>query len=83
MAEERNLYKTVKIIMCARTLNYCEVKVPLIRPSTAGVPPRRGGGYYLFLPLVWPHGPIGHLGGPAPGVPRQWLILGAGPPRTA
>jgi hypothetical protein len=37
---------------------------------------------YLFLPLVWPHGPIGHLGGPAPGVPRQWPILGAGPPRT-
>jgi hypothetical protein len=38
---------------------------------------------YLFLPLVWPHGPIGHLGGPAPGVPRQWPILGAGPPKTA
>jgi hypothetical protein len=36
---------------------------------------------YLFLPLVWPHGPIGHLGGPAPGVPRKWPILGAGPPK--
>jgi hypothetical protein len=23
---------------------------------------------YLFLPLVWPHGPIGHLGDPAPKV---------------
>jgi hypothetical protein len=61
--------------MCARTLNYCEVKVPLIRPSTAGVPPRRGGGYYLFLPLGWPHGPHGPIGGraksdrgPKPGV---------------
>jgi len=40
-------------------------------------------GAYLFLPLVWPHGPIGHLGGPAPGVSRQWSISGAGPPRTA
>jgi hypothetical protein len=26
---------------------------------------------YLFLPLVWPHGRIGHLGEPAPKVPHQ------------
>jgi hypothetical protein len=29
--------------------------------------------YYLFLPLVWPHGPIGHLGDPAPKVPHQYF----------
>ena len=28
--------------MCVQTRSCCEVKVPLIHPSTAGVPPRRG-----------------------------------------
>ena len=45
MAEERNLYRSVRITIFAQTLSCCKVKVPLIRPSTAGVLPRRGGGY--------------------------------------
>jgi hypothetical protein len=34
---------------------------------------------YLFLPLVWPHGPIGHLGGPAPESLVNGQFWGRGP----
>ena len=55
MGDERNLYRTVRIIMCVETLSWFEVKVPRIRPSTAGVPSRRGevSGYGTFLPQRW------------------------------
>jgi hypothetical protein len=33
---------------------------------------------YLFLPLVWPHGPIGHIGDPAPKIVKILEDLGGG-----
>ena len=45
MEKKRNGYSNIKIIACVQTLNWCEVKVSRIHPSTVGVPSRRGGGY--------------------------------------
>jgi hypothetical protein len=38
---------------------------------------------YLFLPLVWPHGPIGRLGGPRRPRPQNWPLTRDSGGRTA